>query len=213
MDFADATLHRTGPTNFAVSYGNDMSLIVEFSMEAVYQDFLSEKEGRAVYKDTPHIHIQFPGDKTREVKRPVRMTQAESGSAPPDPQRFPQQWDAFLRQAEQGHSGTPLEHYAPLSKSQVRELKSVNVHTVEQLANIPDTTTQSLGMGGRLMRDTAKNWLEAAKAGAPAVELTAMVKRQADEIEQLKTQIADLAKIPEIAQAKRGPGRPRNEEN
>lgn len=213
MDFAEATLHRQGQSNFAVSYGNDMSLLVEFSMEAVLQEFLSEKEGRAVYKDVPHVHIQFPGDKTREIKRPVRMTQAESGSAPPDPERFPQQWNAFIRQAEQGHSGTPLEHYPPLSKSQVRELKGLNVHTVEQLANIPDTTTQSLGMGGRLMRDTAKNWLEAAKNGAPAVELTAMVKRQQDEIEQLKTQIAELAKIPEIA-AKRGPGRPRtNEEN
>lgn len=207
MDFASPTLHRTGANSYAVSHGNDMSLIVEFSMEPIFQEFKSLKEGRDIWEDVPHVHIMFPGDKTREQKRPVRMTSAESGGAPPDPERWPRQWEAFQRQAQQPQSGTPLEHYAPLSKSQVRELKAANVHTVEQLANIPDTATHSLGMGGRELRDTAQRWLEMAANGAPAVELTATVKRQDDEIQMLKAQIAELAK-----ETKRGPGRPRKDE-
>ena len=46
-------------------------------------------------------------------------------------------------------TGLPLQEWAPLSRSQVLELKANHIHTVEQLSEIPDSGLEKLGMGAR----------------------------------------------------------------
>ncbi len=208
MEFATPTVHRTGEHSYHVSHGEDRGLHVEFVMEAVEQTFESQQKGRPIYKDEAFIIIRPPGGKT-ENKRKVRLEQY--GDAPPDTVRWPQQWAQFQAKQEQTQSGTPLEQYPPLSKSQVMELKGCKIFTVEQLSSIPDT-----GFAGvpildiRKLRDTAKNYLKNAADGSAVTALEAENARLKGDVEALKAQFAELAAAqPE----KRGPGRPRKEEN
>src|SRR5215471_720537 len=94
------------------TYGDDKGLLVEFFMEAVYQEAESVKIGRAVYKEEPFISIITPGAKS-DVKRRVKETPEQAGmGVPTDPERFPRQWAAFKANQEQVADGLPLEHWA-----------------------------------------------------------------------------------------------------
>jgi len=164
-----------------VEHGNDSNLYVEFRMEAVHQPFASEKEGRPVYKDTPFISIIFPGDKTKKVDRPVSEE---------DKFRFPRQWQAFENQGTQVNVGTPITEWPPLTKSEAMELKALNIHTVESLANLPDNALNWLG--GQALRKRARDFLAASKDTAYITTLNGeLAKRDAD-IAALRQQIAAM---------------------
>lgn len=198
MEFAEAQVHKTG-NQLHVTHGDDRALFVEFETEAVHQGAESEKQGRPIYKDVAFIRIMMPGDRTREVYRPVRTDPAKSAPYPPDPDRFPRQWAAFQAKQEQVQEGTPVTEWAPLTKSRALELKALHIHTVEQLAAIPDNTLHSLGMGGRDLRGQAIAWLAQAKDGAATTALAAENQHLKDEMAALKLQFAELA----AAQAKK----------
>lgn len=202
-EFAPATVSGRG-NQLAVSHGGDENLIVVFYLESVHQGAESEKAGRPIYKDVPFIWIRFPGDRTREVKRKVDV-KGKNG-ATPDPERFPRQWAAFQRQQQQVQEGTPIEQWGPISKSTAMTYKGLNVHTVENLASVPDSALHNLGHGAREMRDKAIAWLKAATDSAETTRLASENQHLRDEIAAMKEQIAELA-------AKRKPGRPRKDDD
>ena len=188
------------------SYGSDKGLWVEFSNEPIEQTFLSEQQGRKIYKDVPHIRITTPGNKS-DLFRPVILERR--GDVPSDPERFPKQWAAFQSAQQQVNDGMPLEQWAVLSKSEVLEWKACKVHTVEQIANLPDNAQQNFPMNFRKVREKAKAWLATASGDHAVVSsLQAENETLKADVADLKRQIAELA----AAQTKRGPGRPRKDE-
>ena len=195
-EFSPATVSGRG-NQLNVSHGGDDALIVQFMMEPVLQGFESEQAGRQIFKDTPFVWIRFPGDRTREVKRKAN---AEYRA------RFPRQWAAFERQQVEPQSGTPLEQWGPISRSHALTLKGVNVHTVENLAAVPDSALHNLGHGGRELRDKAITWLKTSADDAEALRLAADNKRKDDRIAALEAQVAELAQ-------RRKPGRPRKDDD
>lgn len=191
MDLASAQVTKNG-SGYSVSHGDDQALIVEFYLHPVRQGFESEKQGRDIFKDEEYIWIRFAGDRTREVRRPV--DHRGKGSYPPDSERFPRQWQAFKNQALQPMEGTPLEHWPIVGKSTVLNLKAYNVHTVENLAAVPDSTLHNIGTGGMELREKAKTWLAAAKDAGKVTQLQDELKKRDDDIAGLRQQLADLAK-------------------
>lgn len=186
-------LAQMGENSFHVSHGDDAKLWVQFSHEAVHQVAKSEMEGRAIYKDVPFITIVFPADKTKLVKRPVRMTEEESCGHPPDHIRFPRQWAAFKAAQEQGHDGTPIKEWAPLSGARAMELNAMGIYTVEQLSGVPDSAAANLGMGGRDLVNKAKAWLEQAKDGTAVSRMSAQIAALEADNAGLKAQFAQIA--------------------
>ena len=180
MDFAQAQVHKSG-NSLHVSHGDDSGLHVEFHVETEHQAFESEKEGRPVFKEVPFIQILFPGDSTKKVYRPATED---------DKTRFPRHWAVFQSMGEQLHEGTPVEQWAPISKSMAATLKALGVHTVEQLAAISDNALTWLG--ARELREDAKTYLATAKDGAVALQLRKDNDNLKNEIEALKKQFAEL---------------------
>ncbi|WAL81317.1 chromosome partitioning protein ParA [Pandoraea sp. XJJ-1] len=170
-------------------HGDDSRLYVEFTMEAIHQTAESEKQGRPIFKDVPHIQIHFPGDRTKKIFRPVKMEDDMQG--PADPRRFPKQWSAFEAQREQVQDGTPIEQWGPITKSQAMELKSMHIHTVEQLAGIADSNLTWLG--ARQLRDKAEAWLKQADNGKEAMRLQAENDQLREDMALLQQQMRDLA--------------------
>ncbi len=191
--FSGTRVGNFSPQGIApVSHADDAALIVQFYLQPVRQGAASEKAGRDIYKDEEYVWIRFAGDRTKEIRRPVSMQGV--GNNPPDPERWPKAWMAFQNSRAQVHEGTPLEEWPIVGKSTALNLKGMNVHTVENLAAVPDSALHNLGTGGRELRGKAQAWLAAATDASTVTAMQAeLAKRDAD-IEMLKQQIAELSK-------------------
>ena len=173
--------------NYYVSHGTDASLFVQFYMESVQDEEASVEAGRPIFNEKEFVKIIPVGDKNTVVCRPVDLV-GKNGNLP-DNERFPKQYQAFKNQQHQPQEGTPLEHYPPLTKSQVMMFKAANVHTVEQLANVSDHNLQNLGMGARQHRDEALAYIENAKNGAVPLKAQKEIDDLKKQIEALKNQL------------------------
>lgn len=191
--FAGARIGQFSVSGIAsVSHADDSALIVQFYMHPVRHGAESEKAGRDIFKDEEYVWIRFAGDRTREVKRPVD-NEGRNGQ-PPDPERWPKAWQAFKNAHAQVHEGTPLEQFPILGTSTVLNYKAFNIHTVEQLAAVPDSVIHNLGTGGMEMREKAKAWLKAAQDSSHVTFLQSELAKRDEDISALKTQLAELSK-------------------
>lgn len=178
--------------------------LVEFYRDAVQNNFKSAEAGRPIFDEKDFVRIQTPGD-TRTVIARVASDQ--------DKQRFPRAWDVYSRGLEIAEQGTPLEEWPQVTRSQVKELKYVNITTVESLAQVSDGNIQRLGPGYHQLRERAKQFIESADADAKATEwarereaMTERIRMLEEENKALGAKDADAAgEQPE----KRAPGRPR----
>jgi hypothetical protein len=220
-------------TGEMVQHGDDRSLFVEFYNEPVFMEYKSKIEGRPIYEERVFVHMLTPGGKT-DIRRQARLAQDGSGT-PSDAERFPKQWQAFQSQHEQADVGTPLTELAFLTKAQALEYKALKIHTAEQLAAIPDAALDKFGLGARAVRDKARAYLDSAAATSAISALEAENGRLKNDLAMMKDQIAQIASqqksqpvqavTPDIAAIvqeqlaaamaglKRGPGRPRKDDD
>lgn len=175
--FNDPTLVKRGNT-VLVSHGDDSGLFVRFYSDAILNQQKSDIEGRPIYEQVEMVEILFAGDSTK-----TKVGRATDGN-PPYYLRFPSQYAAFKQQEEIVQDGTPIEHWPPITKAQALELKGMNIHTVEMLANVSDVNLK--WMGARQLRENAKVWLSEAEAGKESIRLN-------NEIEALKAQIEAMS--------------------
>lgn len=163
-------------------------MFVEFYTDAVEMKFQSEQEGRPVYQDMPFVKIMIPGDPNNIIERVATRD---------DQLKYPRAWERFQRSETSAQSGTPLEQWPQINRSQVKEAKYYEVHTVEAMAGLSDTHVGNMGMGFTELRTKAKAYLAAAKDSSA-------VMAQASENENLKAMIADLqAQIKEISKQRK----------
>lgn len=157
----------------------------EFFMDAVQNNFESEKQGRPIFEDCEFVRILIPGDTKTEMVYRVTDVYKE---------RYPKQYEAFKRSEDQRYAvGTPLKHWPPMTPALVRNMEASNVYTVEQLADVSDTQMQHIGMGAREWRDKAKAFLSQAGDGAEVQRLVTENKRLTEENERLSKAVADQA--------------------
>lgn len=183
-------------------YGTDKGLMVRFYNEPVLQEAQSTAAGQPVYENVDFIEITMPGGKSVH-KRRVQMEDDHMRQVPGDPNRFPAQWRAYKAAEEEVHDGLALEHWPPMDKARCKMLKMGGVHTVEQLAAIPDSALGAIPMmDARKLRDLALRYLEGAQGGAPLAKANA-------EIAELKAQMVEMQRMLELALAnqKAKPGR------
>lgn len=184
--FAEANVVKEGG-HLTVHHGSDRECWVEFRKHPVYQQVESEEKGRPIFKDVDYITIQFPGDKTKKVDRPVMED---------DKRRFPQHWAQFEATGLVTQIGTPLEEWPPITKSQALELKGLGIHTVEQLSNLGDGLLGFLG--AREYREAARKYLEKATGSEAQMKLLndrmdELMRRNAELTEQLAAAAAERA--------------------
>lgn len=169
-------------------------VFVSIYSDAVELRAESEKAGRPIFQDMPHIRITIPGDTNNIIER--RLDEE-------DKRKYPRAWAEYERGEAKGFTGTPLEQWPQMTRAQVKESKYFECHTVEQLAGLSDTHCQKMGMGFRELREKAKAYLGVA-------ESTASATAQALENEKLRQEMAELrAMIAEGGEKK--VGRPRKE--
>ena len=147
-----------------------------FYSRAVQNNALSRDEGRPVFVDRDYVKVIIPADKHATVDRPARDE---------DKQHWPREWAKYEAGQHEAVTGTPLAALSWLMPSQIKSLEAVDVLSVEHLAAVSDGNLKNLGMGGRDMRERAKNFLAVAKDQSH-------VTRLSDENQALKDQVALL---------------------
>lgn len=163
------------------------NVFIEFYTDAVEMGYESEKQGRPIYADMPHIRILIPGDKNNIIER--RASKA-------DEQKYPNAWKRFQSSEVSGQTGTPLEQWPQINRSQVKEAKYFEIHTVEQMAGLSDANVDKLGMGFRDLRTKASAYLGVAADTAKATAQASENERLRSEIEDLRAQVKEIAKRP-----------------
>ena len=112
---------------------------------------------------------------------------------------FHRKYEAFKAGQEAPLIGTSIKQWPMLSPAQAQNLISINVLTIEDAANMNEECMGRFGMGGRELRDKARDW----------IAKTEGTKSVAAENEQLKAQLAELtARLSALEEDKPRRGRP-----
>lgn len=115
-------------------------------------------------------------------------------------------YENWKRGHEMPTEGTPLAVATFLRKEDVEAIKRAGVQTLEEFVSLNDSTRDRINMPrGREAQTQAKRILDAKDQNAAA----AIQQAQAEEIEKLKAQMAELLAGKAPAEPRRGPGRPR----
>ena len=184
MNTFDSDISHFDPRN---PYKGDERLPVRFYMGALPDDAETAAQGRPIYRDVECIQIF--NSKDNVIDRPVRDT---------DKQRWPGAYNAWKATgaSEPGAVGTRLEHWPAMTRAQVEEYKFFKVFTVEQLAELPDATTQKI-MGAVKLKQLAKLYVEAAKGEAPFIRMQAEIDKRDGQIAELTAEVRRLTGIVE----------------
>lgn len=169
--------------------------VAKFTAEDVRDVAKSKALGRPAYRKVDMVEIINPGDPQNIVKRRVREA---------DKERFANAWAAYQKLEEATPDGTLLEHFPMLSKGQIEHLKYNSVFTVEQLASVPDTALQNLGLGSRRMREHAKAFLETAERGKVPAKLVEDNEALRNQVTLLTEQLNDMMRKVELFASKAG---------
>lgn len=162
---------------------------VIFYHESVQDHAASAAQGRPIFKMVEFIRIMVPGDKTTEIVRPVRF-----GHTPKhDNMKYPRQYAAFKQNREQTIEGTPLKAWPILNKAQVEELRYLKIYTVEQLAELADSTTQR-HTGLVKLKRLARAFLDKAESGKGITEMERQLDTLQQEKDALAGQVAELVR-------------------
>lgn len=118
--------------------------------------------------------------------------------------RFEQSWldafrasyNAWCKDEEPPVNGTSIRNWPVLTPAQIKNLTQLRIVTVEDLAEANEETLRRIGMGGRMLKLSAQEWLKTAGGTGPLVARLAALEQKLGEIatrnEQLEAANAKL---------------------
>lgn len=175
---------------------------VQFEVQSVEDRGASLQQGHYITKDVVFAVVTPAGSKDRIPR------QADDWFAQLEQQvqegRFPREWlnhykaayDAFKSDREPPLHGTSIRYLTVLSPAQVQLCLNFSVRTIEDLAAANEETLGRLGMGARMLKQKAIEWLESSKTVGQQVEkITALQQRNTDLEELVKIQGEKIAAL------------------
>lgn len=174
----DIEVGEAGWRDEAFRDGKKGSMLVFFHTVQVKNNFETEKQKRPVFMPKVFIKKVVPGDNRLVIDRPMRMT---------DMDEFPVEWARFEQKKAAMVPGTPIDAWQILTDTQKAEFKALNIFTVDQFANLPDSAGEKV-MGFIDLRTKARAFI----MGAKDSELSDKLAAQDKEMAELRAQLATL---------------------
>lgn len=172
----------TGYTPVNPTYQQDVNLNVSFYTRAVKNEDETSKQGRPIFDNVDFVKIIQPGDNKTVIDTPVNEIYKR---------RFGDKFEKWSKTRENVVSGTPLAEWPLLTASQIAEFRAVGVHSVEALADMPDSLAQTF-MGSHSIRQRAKEYLSVTKDSQYAEKQVKELEKRDKQIEELQRQMAEL---------------------
>lgn len=163
-----------------VRFNPDDRMNVMFYIRPVHDPIKSSEMGRPWTVPMEYVKIQQPGEKDFS-DRPVTDF---------DKRRFARQYAQYQKSQVQAPSGTDVSILFPQNPELPINLKSVGIHTIEQLAGLTEHGANTLGMGATQWRNKAVQYLDAAKGGVSAHKMQAALEKRDEQIEMLQNQLS-----------------------
>ncbi len=160
-------------------------IIPRFYLESVEDPLASQREARPVFFDQERVELIIPGNSLNIVVEIVNDSHR---------QRWPEAYKRFKDGHEMAANGTPLEMWPILKPAQVRELKGINLFTVEHVAGMNDHACQRM-MGGQRIRELAKAFLDDAASMALVTKTTAENEELRRTVSEQGAKIEELSKL------------------
>lgn len=169
---------RTGRFIQHADYGEDTKLNVQFTVEPVMSKLETYLAGGVPkYVDMDFITITIPADPKLVIHTPVTDFYEW---------RFPNEYEKFKKGQDAVLTGTPLDLWPALLPSQIIELKHQGVRTIEQLADLSDSSSGVM-RGFYQLKHKAKQFLEDAKdKNATAIVRVQMEEQSARHAAEMK---------------------------
>jgi hypothetical protein len=157
----------------------------EFYLATERDTRASLEAGRDIFASIERVRIIIPGAIASIVHHNVTDEHRE---------RWAEQYARFKANQEPVLEGTPLEEWSLMNPAAIAELHYHQVRTVEELAGLSDIAVQSIGMGGTILRQRARAWLDDAEREALVTKMTRENDGLRSEIGSLKNQLEALSK-------------------
>lgn len=154
-----------------------------FYTKAVQHKGKSDEAGRPIFIEQEYVEIRIAGDNKNIVNRKVSQR---------DIDRWPKLYEQFKGNQEQTMEGTPVKEWMSLSTTRALELQAINIHTVEQLSEVPDSSLHMIGMDGRELKTKAIAYLKASKEAGYSEKLALQNQALKDDVEFLKGKMGPL---------------------
>ncbi len=156
--------------------------IVSFYDREVEIPVKTKELGRPFYEKQTYILKITPGDSLIRIDRQLRKE---------DPDQFPGQWEAYQKKTSYIADGTPLESWPQITRGQVFEFKSLNLFTVEHIANAPENLASKI-IGFFDIQRNARNFLELAKDTVLLTKMQDLMKEKDEKLDTLQSQMSEL---------------------
>lgn len=177
---------------------NDNLLVPTFRVQVIPNETASKSAGRPIFDQMEVVEIRFAGNRQTVAVFPAHDPEPnatrERNEIVTYAMLYNEQYRKFKAMETQDVSGTPLAEAPFLTEAKRRELKALNIHTVEALASLDGTPLRQLGMGGRELKNQATAYLDNARGSADVTALAAQVAALQQQIADRDDLIANYAK-------------------
>jgi hypothetical protein len=182
MEVADFDYTEFQPENL---YKGDEHLYVRFFTEEYVDETASLEKGATIFKTREMVGIRGPGQSGERVFL----------ATPRYTRRFPKHYKAFKQRIEMPEEGTPLIEWGGIPRNRIEELSFLNIKTVEQLANVADSSISNV-RGGLTLKTRAQEWLklqgESKKFADMQSNMQAELKKRDEQLAQMQEKLAAL---------------------
>lgn len=180
---------------------NDSKTTVTFRNHVMPDPAASQKAGRPIFSESEVCDIVFAANTKTKATFPAheaepnatRESVKEGGGVITYAMMYNEQYRAFKAGTTQPLGGTPLSEAPFLTEAKRRELKALNIHTVEALADLDGPALKQLGMGGRELKNQATAYIRSADGSANATALAAENVSLREQMAELQAQISAIS--------------------
>jgi len=177
---------------------------VRFENLPVEDRTASIEAGHPVYKDVAFAFVTVKGERdTLKIEAETwlaNLKRRADGELVPVSwvEHFQKLYDYWKKSEAVPESGTPLKNWPGVSPAQLKTLLELHVLTVEDLATLTDEGLKRVGMGGVVLRDKARAFLQSSDTNKASEQIAALKA----ELEALRAEHAEvLAESKKLADA------------
>lgn len=151
----------------------------------------SIEAGYPVYEQKVYIHKWMPADTKVEIIREKRDGEESE---------YPKAWQAYLEKRQVVAEGTPIDEWPKLTAGQAQMFKTLNLHTIEQLAKAPETVAPQV-MGFYEFQKAARNFIKNKQKNNANQFLQKELAKRDQTVNELNAKLQDLTnKFEEMGQ-------------
>lgn len=177
---------------------------VRFETRSVEDPIQTREQGKIIYKNVifalvtpPYSNAKSCHEEIAAVWLAKKDQDVIAGRVDP---RFVASWkatfEAFKKGEEPVLDGTDIRDWPAITKADVKNLRSLNILTIEDLADVNGEGLRHLGMGGLSLKQKAQDWVQANKDHTPLVLEVSELKNEnqilKDSIKTLEEQVKFL---------------------